>query len=92
VLAACQSAWRADPTINQLLELVDVATALGVFISVIATEADRVNDAPLSRQRTLAAALLLLAGRVDGAIELLDAGGLQWDGGPAAHCAQTRVE
>jgi hypothetical protein len=83
VLAACQSAWRADPTINRLLELVDVATALGAFRSVIAIEADRVDDEPLRHNQTLAAAVLLLAGRVDGAISLLDAGGPRGHGGSA---------
>jgi hypothetical protein len=83
VLAACQSAWRANPTTHGLLQLVDVATALGAFGGVIATEADRVNYEPLSRQRTLAAALLLLAGRVDSAIELLNPGVPNGNAGPA---------
>jgi hypothetical protein len=83
VLAARQSAWRANPTINGLLELVDVATALGALGGVIATEAERVDEELLSGQPTLAAALLLLAGRVDSAIELLDAGVPHRYGGPA---------
>lgn len=83
VLAACQSAWRANPTIHGLLRLVEVATALGAFGGVIATEADRVNNEQLSRQQTLAAALLLLAGRVDSAIELLDPGVPNGNAGPA---------
>ncbi len=73
VLAARQTAWRADPTLDRLLALVDVATALDELDPVLSEEADRAGGEPLSRRRDLAAGLLLLAGRVDDAIRLVDA-------------------
>ena len=82
VLAARQTAWRADPTLDRLLALVDVAIALDQLAPVLAEAADRVGDEPHARRRDLAAGLLLLAGRVDDAIRLVDAtddGG--WDSG-----------
>ncbi|TVP75084.1 MAG: hypothetical protein EA340_00450, partial [Nitriliruptor sp.] len=82
MLAARQTAWRAAPTLDRLLALVDVATALDQLDPVLSEEADRAGGEPLSRRRDLAAGLLLLAGRVDDAIRLVDAtdnGG--WDSG-----------
>jgi hypothetical protein len=82
LLAARQTAWRADPTLDRLVTLVDVATALDQLDPVLSEEADHAGSEPLSRRRDLAAGLLLLAGRVDDAIRLVEAtddGG--WDSG-----------
>ncbi|MGH3499478.1 MAG: hypothetical protein ACRDQA_01045 [Nocardioidaceae bacterium] len=78
VLAGRTAAWRADPTLTRLLELVDVATALTCQAEVIATEADRTADEPLARQPALTAAILLLAGRVGHATQLLESGNSGW--------------
>jgi len=72
VLAARRAAWRAHPTLTSLLDLVDVATVLDRQAEVVAAEADRPADGPLGQRLALAAALLLLAGRVDAAVELLE--------------------
>jgi hypothetical protein len=82
VLATRQAAWRADPTLDRLLALVDVATALDHLDPVLAEEADRAGGEQLLRRRDLAAGLLLLAGRVDDAIRLVDAtDDSGWDSG-----------
>ena len=82
VLAAHQTAWRADPTLERLLALIDVATALGERDIVLATEASRTDGEPILQRPDLAAGLLLLAGRTDDAVRLVDAADdVGWDGG-----------
>lgn len=82
VLQARRTAWRADPTLKRLLSLVDVATASGEPDDVLATEASRTDSEPIARRPDLAAGLLLLAGRTDDAVGLVDAtDGLGWDVG-----------
>jgi hypothetical protein len=55
VLAAHRTAWRADPTLERLLALVDVATACGELDTVLAAEAGRAGAEPLARRAGLAA-------------------------------------
>jgi hypothetical protein len=82
VLAAHQTAWRADPTLDRLLGLVDVATAVGELEDLLTTEANRTVGEPIAQRPDLAAGLLLLAGRTDDAVRLVDASdALGWDGG-----------
>jgi hypothetical protein len=61
VLAAHQTTWRADPTLERLLALVAVAAARGELDPVLAAEGGRVGAEPLARRADLAAGLLLLA-------------------------------
>lgn len=64
-------AWRADPTLPRLLRLIDIASAQGRLPAVLDTEAGRVGDGPVTDRAALAAAVLLLAGRVDAAQAML---------------------
>ncbi|MEX1164543.1 MAG: hypothetical protein WEB03_13295 [Nitriliruptor sp.] len=81
VLAAHQTAWRADPTLDRLLGLVDVATAVGEPDDVLTSEANRTDGEPIAQRPDLAAGLLLLAGRTNDAVRLVDATDvLGWDG------------
>ena len=87
VLAAGQTAWRADPTRERLLALVEAATTVGALDEVLSGEAERIeagwtDDAPIVRRPDMAAGLLLLTGRVEDAIRLADnTEDLGWDGG-----------
>lgn len=82
VLDAHRAAWRADPSLARLLALADVATSLDCLDAVVGGEADQAGHGPLSQQPDLAAGLLLLAGRVDHAVLLLDsADPVRWDHG-----------
>jgi hypothetical protein len=81
VLAAHRTAWRADPRLDRLLGLVDVATAVGELDDVLTTEAERTDGEPIARRPDLATGLLLLAGCTDDAVRLVDATDvLGWDG------------
>ncbi len=71
LLDARRDAWRADPTLRRLLRLVAVATALDRRDEVLALEAGRAAAGPLAQRSGLAASLLLLAGRVDEASDLM---------------------
>ncbi|MGH4022319.1 MAG: hypothetical protein ACRDT0_24405, partial [Pseudonocardiaceae bacterium] len=75
LLKARLKAWRADPTLRRLLRLVDVATALDRRDEVLTLEAGRAATGPLAQRAGLAAGLLLLAGRVEDASELMAAAG-----------------
>lgn len=82
VLDAYRAAWRADPSLTRLLTLADVATSLDRRDEVVVGEADQAGRGPLSQRADLAAGLLLLAGRVDEAVRLLDsADPFRWDHG-----------
>jgi hypothetical protein len=82
VLEARQAAWRADPTLDRLLHLVDVATVLGQREMAVAAEAGRAGDGPLGSRPELAAGMLLLAGRVDDPVALVEqADPLGWSHG-----------
>lgn len=71
VLAARQEAWRAAPTQDRLVGLHLAVTAVGEPERLLTAEVEALAaDAPPGRLR---AALLLLAGRVDDAVDLLDA-------------------
>ena len=79
VLGAQRAAWRADPTLERLLGLVDIATALDRCGEVVAAEADRVGEEPLASRPDLASAVLLLDDRIGSAEDLLEpAGPLGW--------------
>jgi hypothetical protein len=81
VLAAHRTAWRADPRLDRLLGLVDVATAVGELDDVLTTEAERTDGEPIAERPDLATGLLLLAGCTDDAVRLVDATDvLGWDG------------
>ncbi len=71
LLDARVAAWRADPTVARLVNLVDVATALDRRAEVVAAEAGRADADPLAARPALAASVLLLAGRVGPATGLL---------------------
>jgi hypothetical protein len=73
VLAAGLAVWRAEPTLTSLLELLDVATALGRRTEILSGEADERGTGVLAQRPALAAAVLLLAGRVEDATALLGA-------------------
>lgn len=73
VLEARRAAWRASPSTQRLLELVDTATALAVVEEVLATEADLVGQRGAGGNDRLACELLLLAGRVEPALAFLRA-------------------
>ncbi|MGH8904800.1 MAG: hypothetical protein ACRDYA_24735, partial [Egibacteraceae bacterium] len=83
LLDARQAAWRAAPTLERLLTLVDVATALDRREEVVTAEADRSGADPLAQAPALAASVLLLDGRVDEAIDLLESADLH--GGHGRH-------
>ncbi len=92
VLEAQRAAWRAEPTLARLLSLVDVAAALGSRDEVLATEADQLLVGPLADRAELAAALLLLAHRVDDAIDLVrTASPLGWSSGIDRHAGPVVV-
>lgn len=73
VLEAHRIAWRAEPTLDRLLAVVDIAAALDMLDPVLCEESDRTQHEPDPRRRDLTASLLLLAGRVDDAVALIDA-------------------
>ena len=79
VAAAQQAAWRAQSTLPRLLDVVEAATALDTLEQVMAA------DAALSAGRPdLAAAMLLLSGRVHDALHLAEresASAPGWDDG-----------
>lgn len=80
VLDARRAAWRAEPTLARLLSLVDVTAALGRCDAVLAAEAAQPFEGPLADRAELAAALLLLAHRVDDAVDLVRAASpFGWD-------------
>lgn len=83
LLEARQAAWRADPTLRRLLDLIDVAAALDCRDKVVAAEADSSAAGPLAERPPLAASVLLLAGHVGEAVGLLD-GRTRSPGAPAA--------
>ncbi len=75
-LEARRTAWRSEPSQRRLLELVAAADTLGVTREVIEAEADHPGRCGSPR---LVCAVLLLAGRVEPAIALLeDARPLGW--------------
>lgn len=89
VLEGRREAWRASPTLQRLMDLVDTATALGQRDAVLTEEAGPASSSPSGKAASLPgdhgqvddlrAALLLLAGQVQPAIDLLDAAGpLGW--------------
>ena len=73
VLEARRAAWRAAPSTERLLTLLDTATALGVADEALATEADLAERAGMPGSDRLACELLLLGGRVEAALGLLRA-------------------
>ncbi len=81
VLQARRESWRSAPSTHRLLELIDTATALDTAERVVAEEADWATQAPAGAQRRdtpidndrLACELLLLAGRIEPALERLAA-------------------
>jgi hypothetical protein len=85
VLAAGRTVWRADPTLTSLLELLDVATALGRHAEILSGEAGQCGSGVLAQRPALAAAVMLLAGRVEDATALLGAEDhlYGWDRHPA---------
>jgi hypothetical protein len=77
-LDAKRHAWRADPTLERLIGLVDIATALDRRGDVVAAEADRAGEEPLASRPDLAA-VLLLDDRLESAEDLVaTAGPLGW--------------
>ncbi|MFN2497436.1 MAG: hypothetical protein ABR608_16280, partial [Pseudonocardiaceae bacterium] len=73
LLAARRDAWHTDPTVQRLLVLVEVATALDRRDEVLTQEAGCLAAGPLAQRPHLAASLPLLAGRVDDASGLMAA-------------------
>lgn len=81
VLQARRESWRSAPSTHRLLELIDTATALDMAERVVAEEADWTTRAPTGAQRRdapidndrLVCELLLLAGRIESAVERLAA-------------------
>lgn len=74
LLAARCTAWQASPTPRRLVRLVGAATALGLEsrVEMLAAEAERAVTGSLAlRHPALTASLLLLAGRVDDAVDLM---------------------
>jgi len=73
VLTARRRAWRAAPTPRRLVAVCDTAMAVGDHLEVLADEADHLEGAgwPDTRGAT-ATALLVLAGRVEQAVAVLE--------------------
>jgi len=66
-----RAAWRASPSTERLLELVESAAALGLVEEVLAAESDRIEEGAACDARQ-ACGLLLLARRVEPALTLLE--------------------
>lgn len=84
VLMAQREAWRAAPSWDRLTRLADAAIAIHSFDATFADEARHATSGggPLEQETALAAAVLLLAGRVDDAVALASgAGSVGWSRG-----------